>query len=259
MSKLQQLLRNIQQGNSSNFEQTFEKMNLNEQTAIMNAIQDNAGIVKHIGDNNNQSAIFDIIQDSVGDLNLTITRVSANINQNLPFILFGAADYTAGYISTFNGLLTGLPGTISVAVSYSNLTGNVIFTYTDSDSEASDTITVSNLGNINYAAFLASMNQNYFKTRYMLISISDENYNLTQFAQPLFYGELSSLGNKQANQLVFRSRTNSWQFRKDRVEVVMPEQKIVPSFSFAMSIIPVASFSIGFDIFMSDRANLNKV
>lgn len=260
MSNLSKVLRAIQNNqfeNNSNFEADVQHLNSEEMGVLMNAVKGRNGIVKNIGDNNAQGAIMDLVLSSKGDLNLTVTRVGVNINAPLPFVLFGAADYTAGYVSTFNGLLQALPAGVTVAVSRS-ATGDVVFTYTDED-ENSDTITVNNLGNINYAAFLAGMNQNYFKTKYMLVSISDETYNLTQFAQPLFYGLLSSLGNKQANQLVFRSRTNSWQFRKDRVEVVMPEQSIVPDFSFAMSIVPVNNFSIGFDIFMSERANLNRL
>ncbi len=105
--------------------------------------------------------------------------------------------------------------------------------------------------------FLASMNNNYFKTKNFLVSISDEAYNVQQFGLSLFFGVLSALGLTGANQLIFRSRTNSWQFRKDRVEVLLPEQKVVPEYSFAMEIIAVDAFNMGFDFFMSERYNLN--
>ena len=102
------------------------------------------------------------------------------------------------------------------------------------------------------------MNNNYFKTKYVLLSINDESYNVQQFSQPLFYGLLSALGLTKANQLVLRSRTNSWMYRKDRIEILMSEQNITPDFSFAMSIIGIEGFTLGFDIFMSERYNLNK-
>jgi hypothetical protein len=134
--------------------------------------------------------------------------------------------------------------------------GDIVFTYTLQGN--SDTVTISNLGNVNYKSFLTAMNNNYFATKYLLLSISDETYNQVQFGQPLLFGNLSALGLTKANQLVLRSRTNSWMFRKDRIEVVFPEQNITPDFSFAMSIIPVTGLSLGFDFFMSKRLNLNK-
>ncbi len=118
-------------------------------------------------------------------------------------------------------------------------------------------VRVHNEGSVSMKAFLAGMNNNYFQTKNFLVSISDEQYNQQQFGQSLFFGLLSSLGLTGANQLIFRSRTNSWQFRKDRVEVLLPEQKIVPEYSFAMRIIAVDNFNMGFDFFMSARFNLN--
>lgn len=220
------------------------------------ALQQRNGIVKHLGGGDNSAAISAIIANSKGDLNLTVTRGSANINSPLPFVLFGSNDFDAGYISTLASFMSNLPAGTTVAVSVSS-TGNVVFTYTNGANV--DVITVSNLGNINYRSFLSSMDNNYFATKYFLASISDETYNLVQYAQPLFFGLLSALGMTKANQLVFRSRTNSWQYRKDRVEVVLPEQTITPDFSFAMSIVAVANFSMGFDFFMSQRVNMNKV
>lgn len=265
MTNLEKLLANL----GSDFENSnFEQNNFNlsdarqvlQHPAVTKALQVHAaqssnGMIKHLGNSgDNSGAIHALVASSKGDLNLTVTRRGNSINAPLPFIMFGANDLNAGYISTLNGLLGNLPPGTTVAVSTA-ANGDIVFTYVNGVS--TDTVTISNLGNINYKAFLASMNNNYFKTKYMLVSISDENQNLIQFAQPLFYGLLSSLGMTQANQVVFRSRTNSWQYRKDRIELVMPEQKITPDFSFAMSIVAVDNFSMGFDIFMSDRVNLN--
>lgn len=237
----------------SNFENNADTA---EESAQIRGVRQSNGLVKHIGSGDNSAAIAGLIANSKGDLNLTITRDGVSIDAPLPFILFGSNDFTAGYVDTLKGLLSGLPPGTTVAVT-SDAVGNIVFTYTNGMNV--DTVTVNNLGNISMKSFLASMNNNFFKTKYFLVSISDETKNLIQFAQPLFFGKLSSLGMTQANQLVFRSRTNSWQFRKDRVEVVLPEQSIVPDFSFAMSIIKADGFSIGFDLFMSERSNLNKI
>lgn len=215
----------------------------------------NRGIVSKVGQAT-AGEVNTLIAESVGDLNLTVKRVGVNVAAPLPFILFGLNDLAAKYASTLKGLLSGLPAGTTLAITV-NANGDIVFTYTLEGN--SDTVTISNLGNINYQAFLSSMNNNYFATKYVLISISDETYNTQQFAQPLLFGLLSSLGLTGANQMIFRSRTNSWMYRKDRIEVVLPEQKITPDFSFAMSIIAVNNFEIGFDFFMSQRINMNKM
>lgn len=225
------------------------------QTALR-LVKENNGIVKHIGGGDNMSAVHSLVINSVGDLNLSVTRRSANINLPLPFVLFGLNDSQGGYTDSLKGQV---PAGITLVVTNEQDTGNKLFTYTETASGEIDVIAVSNLGNINYLGFLNSMNNNYFKTKYFLLSISDETQNLQQFGQPLLFGLLSALGLTKANQLVLRSRTNSWQFRKDRIEAVLPEQKIVPDFSFVMNIVPVIDFVIGFDFFMSERKNLNRM
>lgn len=213
------------------------------------------GITPQIGASS-QALVGGLVAQSVGDLNISVKRVGVNIDAALPFIIFGANDRTADYASTLPNLIGSLPAGTTVAVS-KNASGGIVFTY--SDGVNSDTVTVSNLGNINYQSFLASMQNNFFKTRYFLISISDENYNTQQFAQPLLYGKLSALGMVGSNQLILRSRTNSWMFRRDRIEVVMPEQSVVPDFSLAMSMIKVNNLELGFDFFMSSRFNNNNI
>lgn len=224
---------------------------------LLTAVAEKNGVVKHIGSGDNRQEIYSLIANSKGDLNITVTRVSANIPLPLPFVLFGSNDFADGYASTLRTLTGRLnPGT-TVAVSTS-ATGDIVFTYVDVNAGgATDTVTVSNLGNITMKNFLAGMNNNYFSTMLFLCSISDETKSLLQYKEVLFFGELSSLGMAKANQLVFRSRIFSFSFRKDVVEVVLPEQKITPDFSFGMSIIPVVGFTMGFDYFMSQRKNLN--
>lgn len=254
MTDLEKVLEAIKQ---QSFENNYERHNADAPVQGNGAMVRDRGIVRHLGGlESPEATIAALISESKGDLNITVTRTGANIDAPLPFVLFGSNDFTAGYASTLPGLMSGLPTGTAVAVS-SAANGDILFTYTNSD--GTDVVKVSNVGNLNMKSFLASMTNNYFSTKYFLCSISNEDYNLQQYAQPLFFGLLSALGMSQANQLIFRSRTNSWQYRKDRVEVVLPEQKIVPDFSFAMSIIPVDGFSIGFDFFMSKRTNLNAI
>lgn len=261
--RLEQLLANsFEKSNFENFNAddvaaSVAKLPAHHRKAIHHAIKQANGMTKSFSGGSPQDAVAGLIAESKGDLNLTVTRNGVNINAPLPFVLFGLNDFTANYVNTLQNLLLqiGIP-TVSVAISTSAI-GNVIFTYTNSIGPVSDTVTVANIGNISYKGFLSSMNQNYFSTKFAEISISDPTQNLQQFSQPLFYGLLSALGSVNNNQLVFRSRIFSWYFRSDKVELFMPEQKITPDFSFAMSIIKADGFSIGFDFFMSQRFNMN--
>jgi len=271
MSKnLDTLLANM--GFEENFEENFnldtkvvqaiEKLPVQDQAHIVRAMavakatgSTERGIVRRIGEAQ-PGDIHSLIAESVGDLNLTVTRSGVSINAVLPFVLFGYNDSVAKYASTLRGFLNGLPAGTQLTITI-DATGSYVFTYVNGAN--TDTVTVENLGNINYQSFLSSMSNNFFATKYFLISVTDEAFATAQFAQPLNYGLLSALGMTGANQMILRSRTNSWMFRKDRIEVVMPEQKIVPDFSFVMSIVKADGFSIGFDFFMSRRLNLNKM
>lgn len=244
----------------NNFEDNFsidDRMKIAAAALGTNAAMAGNGMVKHIGNSLGSAGIEALIMQSVGDLNLTVTRGSANIAAPLPFIIFGANDFLASYASTLPQLIaaTGVAG-LTCVVSV-DATGNVLFTYTAP--AGVDVITVSNIGNINYRTFLASMQNNYFKTKYFGTTVSDATVASQQYAQPLLFGQLSSLGMTKANQLAFRSRQFSWTYLIQKVEVVLPEQTIAPEYSFAMNILAQAGFSIGFDFFMSERVNLNRV
>ncbi len=266
---LQQLLSGMN-FESQNFEnhadeaaavQAIQQLPPAAQQIISNAVKTNSGMINHVGAAVHSSGWDALVVASVGDLNVTITRVSANINTPLPFAMFAGNDFLAGYTTTLNPMVAklGVP-TLAFSVSTENATGDILITYTVTTPEPlSDIVRIHLEGNVNMRTFLAGMNNNYFKTKNFLVSISNEVYNTVQFAQTLLFGQLSTLGLTGANQLIFRSRTNSWMYRKDRVEVLVPEQKIVPEYSMAMNIIPVVGFEIGFDFFMSERTNLNNM
>lgn len=257
MDALEQLL------NSASYEKAYEKQSFSideiaKSPALQKIVRDRGGMNHNMGGGDIQSSIAGIILESKGDLNLTVIRTGNSINTALPFVLFGANDFAAKYFATLSNLLAQVnavvPGT-TVAVTVS-VGGNIVFTYTNGMNV--DVVTVLNLGNIPLANFMASMNNNYFATKFCEVTLSDPTKANAQFAFPFFYGVLSSLGANNANQIVFRSRSFSWSFRPEKIELLMPEQTIAPDFSFAMAILPVDGLSIGFDFFMSKRLNLNK-
>lgn len=202
--------------------------------------------------NKYSSSIDQLIAESMGDLDLTITRDGATIDLSLPFVIFGFNDFASNYVSTLKNFV---PAGVTLAVTTDPTTGNVIFTYKQGDNV--DTITIGFQGTNNYASFLQSMNQNKFSTKYIQYTISDET-KLIQYNEMLTYGLISSLGATRDNQLLPRTRRRATDFAKDIIEIVMPEQIITPAYSIVQNIIAVDGFQIGMNIFMATRQDLNQ-
>lgn len=211
--------------------------------------------VKMYGQIGNPDTITSLVTQSKGDLNITVLRVTANLAVPLPYILFGLQGFSSSFQST---LKPYLPSGVTCTATNSATTGNMVLTYTDGI--VTDTIQISLSGGlISYSEFLQSMNQNYFKTKYVRYEVADDANRLSQQSQMINFGLLSALGQKNANQLLVRSRIQSWTYQKSITELLMPEQKITSDFSFVQNAIAVASYSIAWDVFMSDRVNLNKI
>lgn len=268
-SALDAMLEQMQKDNS--FEtMNFESMNLSSSEmatarkiapVMMKKMIASNGSVRTYGQQASPEIVGQLEMNSKGDVNITITRNSENIlddNGNpvvLPVVLFGANDFSAKYVGTLTGLV---PAGITYSIANSS-TGDVVFTYVRTSDNATDTITVTNLGNISMVNFLASMNNNYFATNYMKLTIPNDSNIATQFAQPILYGLLSALGAKNFNQLIPRSRVHSWDYNTYILEVLMPSQKIVPDFQFVFYMTGGEGSYIGLDTFMSERGNLNNL
>lgn len=249
MNELQRTLSRL----NSDFSQDF-----NADDAAIKMVEDKNGNRQLIQSQSGNSTVQGIIAQSVGTLSITVTRNAANIATPLPFIVFGQNDFAAGYITTMQQLMQTVTAfNASTVFAITNVAGNVRFTYT-ATGPLVDIVTVSAGGNITYVAFLSSMAQNFFQYRLAQISISDENQNGLQFSQPVSFGELSALGKLANDQIILRSLVNSMTYRKDRVELIVPEQPVTPAYAYTSYIVPTANFSIGLDFFMSFRQNLNK-
>ena len=218
-----------------------------------------------------RESIEDCIFKSKGDINITISRSTANVTNAgqaipLPFVLFGVNDYAAQYFNFLKTVKSNLPSNVVVSVATTN-TGNVTFTFTQGASV--DVVTVSYLGNLNnYASFLQSMNQNYFATKYILYTISDAVNGALQITNGIIQiGRIGSMGFQAQNQISLNARKWTWNYQNDRVDVVMAESEIVPAVGIVDSIIPCPAadiaagvpFVITYNIFMSRRVDLNKI
>lgn len=211
------------------------------------------GSIKHYGSVVSPDTITSLITNSKGDLNITVKRTGVTINAKLPYILFGLQGLPTKFLSAIKPYL---PAGVTIS-SATIATGDLVITYVEGAN--SDTVNVSMSGLISYGEFLEAMNQNYFKTKYIRYEVADDANRLSQQAEQISFGVLSALGAQQANQMMPRSRVMSWDYNKGITNLLMPEQKITADFSFVQNIIKVDGYSIAWDVFMSERTNLNKL
>lgn len=252
MSQSRKNLRTLMGGYGGNFEQqSFEEENA-DATGMS---ERSGGIINHAGVIDPRGEVYGLIASSVGDININVKRVGATIAVSLPFVLFGSNDFQAKYVGTLRGIV---PAGISYTVTNTQ-EGNVRFTYVETATGNTDYIEVELVGNMSMVGFLAAMNNNLFATRMINVTLTPNTpANLLEFNEVLFFGVLSAMGLKNANQLLYRSRQFSWDYQQNKVAVILPEQSIVPDFSFVQSMIAVDQLTLGFDIYMSRRLNLNK-
>ncbi len=215
------------------------------------ATRQRSGAIQHYGQIVNPETITSLIVNSVGDLNITVTRTGVAINSPLPYVLFGLQGLTTSFVSALRPYLPS--GTTCVATTSA---GNIVLTYTSGLNV--DVVTISMSGLISYAEFLQTMNQNYFATKYIRYEIADDANRIAQQSEQISFGTLSALGAQNANQLMPRSRVMSWDYNKGITNLLMPEQEIVSDFSFVQRIIKIEGYAIAWDVFMSKRINLNK-
>lgn len=200
--------------------------------------------------------INQMMTQSKGDLNITVSRASANIALGLPYILFDLNGYASSFVSTLKNYI---PPGVTLVASTDPATGDMLLTYTAAGPLV-DIIRVSLTGSqISYSEFLQSMNSNFFKTRYIRQEYDNNASLLLAVSQTINFGLLSALGMKNANNLLPRSRRLNDDYQTFIINLFLPEQKITSDFSFVQNMIPLAGQTIAWDIFMSARTNLNNI
>ena len=94
------------------------------------------------------SFINQMMTQSKGDLNITVTRESVNIASNLPLILFGLQ----GFQSSYNSIIKQyLPANTTLVASTDANNGDVLLTYTNSVGPLVDVIRISLTGSVGFA------------------------------------------------------------------------------------------------------------
>ena len=254
----------------SQFEKNFGEMNFEKsfEGMIKDRMSFNLGVVagaKALPKNHSSHIPQQKIAESVGDFSFIVTRNTAVITKPLPYVLFGYNDSKSNYIATLSGLIpvgvvpgalatgTNSPGVV-LPLFNTDAAGNGVFWWNDGTNN--DSITVSYVGTNNYTSFLNSQTTNTYASTYTLYSISDVT-KLAQFFQSITYGNLSSMGKKDANTLNPNSRKTTVQFQSDRVDLITPEYAINTEYSWVQNILNTAGFQINVDLFISKRVNMN--
>jgi len=199
-----------------------------------------------------------LMTTSKGDLNITVTRETSKIAANLPYILFDLNGYTSSYVSTMKSYL---PSGVTMSAAPDASTGDILLTYTNGVD--TDKVRISLTGSqISYSEFLQSMNSNFFKTQYIRQEYQNDANLLSAVSQTINFGLLSALGMNNKNNLLPRSRRLNDDYQTFIINLFLPEQKITSDFSFVQNIIRgvgEAQVVIAWDVFMSERTNLNNM
>lgn len=213
---------------------------------------------------------------SEGELVIQYTRTSFTIPFALPFCLWGTL-----YINNnnFGAILAPyLPANVSVVTSIDRNTGNLIFTYTYSITEAQDTIVLTIPQSlISYAEMLESINTNYMKSNYSILTVNSaigapymvnsDIYSLLDYA--FIFTKVSALsntgGSKTRDIVIPRSRMNPQNTQVNIVEMFLRKQDVKPdavwinSFAYTATIaafaVPITS---SLTIFINQIFDMNK-
>ena len=217
----------------------------------------------------NQS-VESLMLNSEGSVSITVSRSSANIPYPLPYVILAPNDLQGGYTTSLSAIIqeTLLPVApdVTYAVSFS-ANGDVKITYTNG--AASDVIIIRYLGNLNkYNSFLKAMNNDYFRSKLMLYSISDPVNGGAQLQNIITVGTIGSLGLATQNEIPLQAcvlpQDNP---NNGRIAVIYPETDFTPNTGVVDSIIPCPAadiaaevpFVVMYNIFMSRRINLNQL
>lgn len=117
---------------------------------------------------------------------LKITRSSVHINSKLPYCLYCPVDLPNSYGLAMK--YATLPNGVTLVVSKNG--GNVVFTYTQSGTGATDSITISSLGTVSYVGILELMRQNNLKLTGATFSSSDAASFQTQKGDDFTFGDI---------------------------------------------------------------------
>lgn len=176
---------------------------------------------------------------------IKITRVTANIVENLPFVLFAPQDAENGYRSIINNLPAGVVLTRVRFGENSGFANSLVFTYTSA--AGSDDVAVT-CNQYPYPSFLQSIAVDMFKLSKMRYGISIAA-SQTQYDNDFKFVTRSMFGKSSSNSLSVGSFKSPNQFLQDKIDIdgVFDLDKET---GILNSIIPTAGFSVTMSMFV---------
>lgn len=180
--------------------------------------------------------------------NITVTRDSVNIAEDLPFVLFGPQDYQNGYRNIIGGIIPLGAGTVLTSVrggESDSLPNSVVFTYTNGANV--DTVTVA-CGTYPYPSFLASTLNDLLRLSKMRLSLS--NATLTrQYDLDIVTVSNSPFGKGVTNRVTPSTFKSPEQFQSGIVDLDAVFE-VDKETSVAGRIINTAGFTVGIPMFV---------
>lgn len=149
------------------------------------------------------------------NFNFVIKRNSANINKDLPIVLFGSADFFSGYF----GVVDVPPG-LTYAVSgglYSGPTAYDFIRFTWNEGANTDNIDI-RCNEYPYPAFLKSTETDIFIVNYMKYFIPSAAF-VDQYNRKMTYKKRSLFGLEDKQNVPIKSNQNTRDFRDNIVEM----------------------------------------
>lgn len=176
---------------------------------------------------------------------ITITRVTANIVENLPFVLFAPQDAENGYRSIISNLPAGVVLTRVRYGENSGFANSLVFTYTSAT--GSDDVVVT-CNQYPYPSFLNSLAVDMFKLSKMRYGISIAA-SQTQYDNPFLFVTRSMFGKVLSNNLSVASFKSPNQFQQDKIDIDGTFD-LDKETGVLNSIIPTAGFRVTMSMFV---------
>ncbi len=182
---------------------------------------------------------------SAAQFDINVKRVSANIAQDLPFVIFGQQDSKNGFRKLMDNLPTGVVLTSVEMGESDGQPEKLIFTYTEQANV--DTVEVT-CNQYPYPSFLEAMSTNFFRMSKLRYQLSD-SAQLTQFNNEFSVGIRSMFGKKSADSISINAYKDPRQYQAGIIDVdgVFDIDKETAILS---SIIAVAGFEVNLAMFI---------
>lgn len=197
--------------------------------------------------------IQQFIERAVGELDLNIKRMSADINQPLPYALFGTFAFNDKYRIQ---IAPYIPAGIELIDVKALANGNVEFSYKETSTGKIDSIQVAATGKLAYSTFLSTLTSNIFHTNVTKYGISDLT-QLSQYNRGFNWETLTSLGKTGSDQISPFSQRSMYAQTSDLIDFLLP-YSIDAETSIIQSINPKSGFEISMAIYIDEKEAINR-